>query len=381
MEKRTFAIGNIRPPFHANSLLLQVTENCTWNRCNFCTLYRGGQFKMRSAEDVKRDIDTVAYYRDKIFEKYDGKDFDMDKIMREYSSLSDDEKNCYAMVFNWIRSDNMKTVFLQDANTTSIRLDVITDILRHLRKTLPSLEVVSSYGRADTLTRLDVDGFKALKEAGLTMIHSGYESGCNDVLKLLNKGTTREQQIEAGQKIKAAGIDFNVFYMPGSGGKALSERNAIETADVINQIDPEYIRIRTFVVKPQTPMWEIAKGDDFQELTDIEKLQELVLMTENLKGIKSYLISDHIINLLPRFEGYINKDKEDMLRYAKEFLNLPKNKQMEFQLARRLCYNVDYNMMNYMPSEDMTQIREVIKNISSPQEWEELLRRYLRQYI
>ena len=104
-------------------------------------------------------------------------------------------------------------------------------------------------------------------------------------------------------------------------------------------------------------------------------------MTENLKGIKSYLISDHIINLLPRFEGYINKDKEDMLRYAKEFLNLPKNKQMEFQLARRLCYNVDYNMMNYMPSEDMTQIREVIKNISSPQEWEELLRRYLRQYI
>ena len=95
------------------------------------------------------------------------------------------------------------------------------------------------------------------------MIHSGYESGCDDVLKILNKGTTREQQIESGKRIKAAGLEFNVFYMPGSGGKTLSQKNAIETADVINQIDPEFIRKRTFVIKPSTVKWQKTQTGEF----------------------------------------------------------------------------------------------------------------------
>ncbi len=382
MERKTFEIGHIRPPFHADSLLLRVTENCTWNRCNFCTLYKGGKFKMRSVEDVKKDIDNVKYYQNLIFRRFDGKGFDMARIMADYSALpTDEEKNCYSMVFNWIQSDGMKTVFLQDANTLALKKEMLCEILRHLRKTLPTLKTVACYGRADSLIRLSTEDFKELKAAGLTMIHSGYESGCDDVLKILNKGTTREQQIESGKRIKTAGLEFNVFYMPGSGGKTLSQKNAIETADVINQIDPEFIRIRTFVVKPSTVMWQKTQTGEFEECSDIEKLLELKTMIEHLDGIKSYLISDHIINLLPLLQGNIDKDKESMLSYINGFLSLPKREQMRFQLARRMCYNVDYTNMSYLNSADMKAIDSVIDNCQSKEEWEEILRRYLRRYI
>lgn len=337
---------------------------------------------MRSVEDVKKDIDNVKYYQNLIFRRFDGKGFDMARIMADYSALpTDEEKNCYSMVFNWIQSDGMKTVFLQDANTLALKKEMLCEILRHLRKTLPTLKTVACYGRADSLIRLSTEDFKELKAAGLTMIHSGYESGCDDVLKILNKGTTREQQIESGKRIKAAGLEFNVFYMPGSGGKTLSQKNAIETADVINQIDPEFIRIRTFVVKPSTVMWQKTQTGEFEECSDIEKLLELKTMIEHLDGIKSYLISDHIINLLPLLQGNIDKDKESMLSYINGFLSLPKREQMRFQLARRMCYNVDYTNMSYLNSADMKAIDSVIDNCQSKEEWEEILRRYLRRYI
>ena len=119
----------------------------------------------------------------------------------------------------------MKTVFLQDANTIVMKKNDLCELLKYLREKLPSLETVACYGRADTLTRLSLEDFKDLKDAGLTMLHSGFESGCDDVLKLLNKGSNRNQQIDCGNNIKEAGIEYNVFYMPGAGGKALSERN------------------------------------------------------------------------------------------------------------------------------------------------------------
>ena len=113
MDKKIFAVGNIRPPFHASSLLLQFTENCPWNRCNFCTLYRGGQFKIRSVEDIKADIDAVAYYRDLILERLrDNDKYTVKRMGDIFSSISREEKRCYSMVLNWIVNDHMKTVFL-----------------------------------------------------------------------------------------------------------------------------------------------------------------------------------------------------------------------------------------------------------------------------
>jgi len=382
MDKKIFAVGNIRPPFHAGSLLLQLTENCPWNRCNFCTLYRGGKFKIRSVDEIKADIDAVCYYRDIILERLRDNDKYTVKRMGDISpSVTREEKRCYSMVLNWIVNDHMRSVFLQDANTMIMKKDDLCQVLSYLRKRLPSLETVACYGRADTLTRLSLTDFMDIKESGLTMLHSGFESGCNDVLKLLNKGTDRNQQIDCGLKIKEAGIQYNVFYMPGAGGRALSLENAVETADVVNRIAPDFLRIRTFVVKPGSPMWDIAKGQDFDECSDIEKVEEIRAFIQNLDGIDTYVISDHIINLLPQLEGFVNRDKKRMLDYIDGFLCLPEQEQKEFQLARRMCANVDYMEMSMLPERYLDQIRSVIKTSDTSQRWEETLRYYLRKYI
>ncbi len=382
MEGKTFAVGNIRPPFHASSLLLRWTENCPWNRCNFCTLYKGGSFRIRSGEEIKQDIDAVVYYRDLILDRLKCGDVYKVKRMGDISpSVSREEKRCYSMVLNWIVNDGMRTVFLQDANTIIMKKEELCEALKYLREKLPSLETVACYGRADALCRLSLRDFEEIKEAGLTMLHSGFESGCDEVLKLLNKGSTRSQQIDCGQKIKKAGIEYNVFYMPGAGGKSLSERNALETADVINMINPEFLRIRTFVVKPGSPMWELAAKGDFDECSDIEKLREIRAFINALEGTDTYVISDHIINLLPQLSGFVNKDKQKMMDYIDGFLSLSEEKQKEFQLARRMCANVDYTEMELMPENYMDQIRGVIRNAETPEKWEETLRYYLRKYI
>lgn len=399
MGDKTFAIGNIRPPFHASSLLLRWTENCPWNRCNFCTLYRGGRFRVRSLEEIKADIDVVCYYRDLILERLRDSDPRTVRRMGDISaSISREEKHCYYMVLNWIVSDKMKTVFLQDANTMIMKKDQLREALCYLRRKLPQVETVSCYGRADTLARLSAADFRELKEAGLNMIHSGFESGCDQVLALLNKGTRREQEIDCGLKIKEAGITYNVFYMPGAGGRALSEQNAQETAAVINAINPDFLRIRTFVVKPGSPMWELARAGRasagaapadaanapalFSECSDLEKVREIRSLVAALdERLDTYVISDHIINLLSGVEGFVRSDKEKILSYIDRFLALPQQEQKEFQLARRMCVNVDYDEMALLPENYRDQIRSLIRRADTAEKWEETLRYYLRKYI
>lgn len=392
MGDKTFAIGNIRPPFHAASLLLRWTENCPWNRCNFCTLYRGGRFRVRSLEEIKADIDVVCYYRDLILERLRDSDPRTVRRMGDISaSTSREEKHCYYMVLNWIVSDKMKTVFLQDANTMIMKKDQLREALCYLRRKLPQVETVSCYGRADTLARLSAADFRELKEAGLNMIHSGFESGCDQVLALLNKGTRREQEIDCGLKIKEAGITYNVFYMPGAGGRALSEQNGQETAAVINAINPDFLRIRTFVVKPGSPMWELARAGRasagaapvlFSECSDLEKVREIRSLVAALdERLGTYVISDHIINLLSGVEGFVRSDKEKILSYIDRFLALPQQEQKEFQLARRMCVNVDYDEMSLLPENYRDQIRSLVRRADTAEKWEETLRYYLRKYI
>jgi len=384
MEQKTFHIGNIRPPIHADSLLLQITENCTWGKCNFCTLYRDGKFRMRPLEEIKQDIDAVVYYRDLILKRLEENDPQTVKRMGTgYTSrLSYNEQICYMTVLSWIVSDGMKTVFLQDANSIVIKKDVLCEAIKYLKEKIPTVETIATYGRADTLDRLSAEDFRELKAAGLNMIHSGYESGCDDVLKLLNKGTTRQQQISAGRKVKEAGITFNIFYMPGGGGRALSRRNAVETAEVINAVDPDFARFRTFVVKSGAPMWEIAKSPDFEECTDIEKLLEIRTMIEHLDPeISCYVISDHIINLLPLVEGHVNTSKAEMLDRIATFLALPERKQKEYQLARRMWGVYDHSVMNQVPQQNMEKIYDMANQFRGEDEFEKILRSYMRNYI
>ena len=253
---KEFEIGPIRPPSEAESLLLRITRNCSWNKCKFCNLYKKHSFSTRPIEEIKADIDQVALYRNDILSWMpEGILYNSDVINEKLLDLPEETMQRYFYILRWMAMGE-ESVFLQDANTLVLSFDKLREILVYIREKLPQIKRVTSYGRVDALMKFSVAQLTELKEAGLDRIHSGYESGSDKVLELINKGYTKEQEIEAGQKVKASGIELSVYFMPGVGGKDLSVDNAAETADVVNKVNPDFVRIRTFVSHPGTGLMD-----------------------------------------------------------------------------------------------------------------------------
>ncbi|WP_313528086.1 radical SAM protein [Anaerotignum sp.] len=384
MEQGVFKIGPIRPPSEANSLLLRVTENCPWNKCKFCMLYKKNDFHTRPVAEVKKDIDYMAEYRDLIMaHEHDG-DYNMEAIQREYQSLpSDEAKICYQMVFTWLTEGDKQAIFLQDANTMVLRPDWLIEIVSYVRERLPEIQRITSYGRANTLARISEEDFKRLRAAGLDRIHSGYESGSDKVLEMIAKGATQEEEIIGGKKVKEAGIELSIYFMPGVGGKALSDENAIETAKVINEVNPDFVRLRTFVLRSGSLMEELRDAGIYQEQRDIDKLLEIRKMLAHVDPNKAHgkITSDHIINLLQEVTGYMDKDLPWMLEYIDSYLALPELQQKKYQLARRMGFPLDWNYLYRMQPTDQTRIEDMAKNIVDEKEWEALLHRFTDRYI
>ena len=191
MTSSSFRVGPIRPPSEAKSLLLQVTNGCTWNKCAFCDIYRHTKFKAYSADSVKEDIDRIAQiagevknYRraDSGLESMRGS-WDIDGLNFRLGTIEGEEdRQCFYMVANWLISGG-ETVFLQDGNTTALASGRLSDVLIYLKQTFPQVRRITSYGRAADLARHDAEYFAELKAAGLDRIHSGFESGSDKVLK------------------------------------------------------------------------------------------------------------------------------------------------------------------------------------------------------
>lgn len=377
-----FQIGPIRPPSEANSLLLRVTQNCPWNKCKFCMLYKTKQFHTRTVEEIKKDIDVMAYYRDEIQKHNHNGIFDTVAIQNElYQLPTQQQQECYYMVFHWLTEGNRESIFLQDANTLVLKTEWLTEIIKYIRQKLPEIKRITSYGRADTLCRITQQQFYELRAAGLDRIHSGFETGSDDVLQLIGKGTTQQQQIEGGKKVKEAGIELSIYFMPGAGGKKYSEQNAIQTAKVINEVNPDFVRLRTFVVKSGSLMEDLVNTGEFIECSDIEKLLEIKMMLEHIKNCNGYLASDHIINLLQDVNGYLDKDLNHMLDYINAFLALPRQVQRKYQIARRMGFAGDWTMMHRLQTKYQNIIEQCEKNIPDGKEFESLLKQYMDCYI
>lgn len=382
MENTIFQIGPIRPPSEANSLLLRVTENCPWNQCKFCMLYKSQKFHTRTVEDIKKDIDAMAMYRDSIKKYHNNGTFDIASIQREFNHLSTQkEQECYYMVFHWMTEGNSQAIFLQDANTLVLKTQWLTEIISYVREKLPEIKRITSYGRADTLSKISQEQFFQLREAGLDRIHSGFETGSDAVLQLIGKGTTQKQQIEGGKKVKKAGIELSIYFMPGAGGKAYSHENAIETANVINAINPDFVRLRTFVVKTGSLMEELVKQGKFTECSDMEKLLEIKTMLEHIKHCNGFLASDHIINLLQNVNGYLDKDLDNMLDYINTFLALPRKMQRKYQIARRMGFAGDWTMLDRLDMQHQYAIEQYENTVPDGIAFETLLNQYMDYYI
>lgn len=380
--ERTFRIGPIRPPSEAESLLLQVTNGCTWNKCKFCQLYRHTKFKAYSADSIKADIDNMVYQA-QIVERYRSGDgaWDIEGLNKELMSCStDDERQCFYMMANWLIGGG-ENVFLQDGNTTALSSGRLTDVLVYLKQAFPSIKRITSYGRAENLSKVSAEEFAELKAAGLDRIHSGFESGSDAVLKKINKGVTQQQEITAGKNVKAGGIELSVYFMPGIGGKELTEDNALGTAHVINEIDPDFIRIRTAAVKPGTGLYEDFQNGEFTLCSDDEKLMELRTVIERADGIGTYLVSDHMINLLQDVQGSLKNDKNKMLAMIDDYLNMPQEEKRMYQAARRMVRVNRPSDMELLPHDELDRIKKLTQSVTDPYEWEIQMNKLISRYI
>ncbi|MDO4352712.1 MAG: radical SAM protein [Clostridia bacterium] len=378
---RSFRIGPIRPPSEANSLLLQVTQGCTWNKCKFCQLYRHTGFKAYSADSIKADIDNMAYIADRI-ENYRlaGGGWDIAGINRELSQTSGGERESFYMVANWLINGD-GSVFLQDGNTTALSSGRLSDVLIYLTQAFPQITRITSYGRAQNLAKVSPEEFAELKVAGLDRIHSGFESGSDEVLKLINKGVTAAEEITAGKNVKAGGIEFSVYFMPGVGSKALTEENARGMSEVINEINPDFIRIRTAAIKPQTGLYEDYLRGDFILCSEDDKVREIRSIIERAEGIETRLVSDHITNLLQTVEGSLKTDKDYMLGIIDRYLAMPEEDKRLYQAARRTIGILSPESMDYLSANDMNRLKGMADAVSDPYEWEIAMNEIISNYI
>ena len=261
-----------RPPSEADSLLIQATIGCPHNKCTFCMVYKNGpRYKVRDVKDIKADILKA---RD-------------------------------------IYRDHVRTLFLPAGNTIAMKTGDLCDILKFANETFSTLERITVYGSSQYIHKKGPQGLKRLADAGLSRIHVGLESGDDIILKRIKKGTSSKEQIEAGRWVIEAGIELSLYVVLGIGGKDRTEAHARETARVLNEIVPDFIRLRTFVPKINTPLLTEVQNGSFQMLSPHEVFQEVALLIKELQAT-SYLTSDHYTNYI-NLQGKLPEEKKRLL--------------------------------------------------------------------
>ncbi len=338
IESYSFELGPIRPPSEAYSLLLRTTRNCPWNRCKFCSLYKGAKFELKSVEDIKQEIRTTRLIQDEIKEMawkagYGGSVREMARVL-----LGDPPNEAIFNVALWLYAGG-ENVFLQDSNTLIMKTSGLVEVIRFLKQTLPSIKRVTSYARSKTVNKKTLEELVALHQAGLSRLHIGLESGYDPVLEYMDKGATAADHITAGKKVVASGISLSEYVILGLGGKKMWREHAMATAEALSQINPDFIRVRTLTVKPGMPLYDEVENGSFLRASDEEIIEEEKLLIEHL-DCHSYYVSDHITNLLQEIEGQLPQDKEKMLATIQRFQALSPEERANFRVGRRLgVYN------------------------------------------
>jgi radical SAM superfamily enzyme YgiQ (UPF0313 family) len=331
---RGFEQGPIRPPSEARSLLIRVTRNCPWNRCRFCPVYKDTDFSRRPLDHVLADIEAVAAWVDTFAPEAVRRPQSRDATGSAASSGPPPDPGAEQAAWNWFRA-GMTSVFLQDANPLAVSPSDMIAILSLLKERFPGIERITTYARSRTVARIEPDDLAKMRAAGLDRVHVGFESGSDEILRFMDKGVTKALQIEAGRKIKVAGMELSAYYMPGLGGKRLWRENARETADLMNQVDPDFIRLRTLAIPDHLILAEDLAQGRFEKATDVETAQEILLFLESLEGIASTVVSDHILNLFEDVGGKLPGDRDGMTAEIRAFLRLPAEEQVLYRIARR----------------------------------------------
>jgi radical SAM superfamily enzyme YgiQ (UPF0313 family) len=302
----------IRPPSEARSLLLRATRYCPWGRCIFCygVLWDHRKLELRPVEEIKGDILAMKAESDQILEwanQHDTRDR-VEEVAMHNNRL-------------WLTNEGVKTAFIGDSDSLIMKTDELVEVIEFLYETFATLERVTSYARAKTALKKRPDELRRLHDAGLTRLHVGLESGDDEILKYVDKGATADEMVRAARKIKESGISLSEYVLLGIGGKDRWQEHAEGTAIALNAIDPDFIRARTLIVVPGTPLHEKVEQGEFKRLSPEGILKEERLLIQLLE-VNSEFVSDHVSNYLP-IDGKLPEAKEDMLELLDAILEAP----------------------------------------------------------
>lgn len=267
-----------RPPSEAGSLIIQLTIGCARNTCTFCAMYKDKNFRIRPLEEVVEDLYMAREY---------------------YSRIK------------------VKRVFLADGDALIVKTKDLLYILEKVKEIFPECERISMYGAPKDILGKTPEELKTLKEAGLDMIYMGIESGDDEVLTFVKKGATQAEMIEAGKKIKDAGMILSVTLISGLGGRRFLKEHAVNSAKVISAIKPEYVGFLTLLVEEGTPMYDQLKNGEIELLKPQEVLEEMKLFISNVDSEGTVFRANHASNYIP-LGGTFNHDKEVLLAQIAE---------------------------------------------------------------
>ena len=260
-----------RPPGEWKSYLLQATVGCSNNTCTFCGMYRDKKFRVRPMADILEDISMA--------------------------------KSCYG---------DVRRVFLCDGDAIIMPTDDLIAILDTLYATFPSLEKVTTYaGPRSTLAKTPEE-LKRLREHGLARAYLGVETGSDDLLRQIKKGVGAQQMLEAGVRLREAGMDLWVMILLGLGGREGSEQHILDTAAMMNEMRPRHLSALTLTLCPGTELYADYRAGKFQPITPVDSLREARLLVEKLEVDPLHFTCDHASNYVP-LKGSLPEDREDFL--------------------------------------------------------------------
>ena len=273
--------GNIfRPPSEAYSLLVQVTVGCTHNKCTFCSMYKDKKFHIRDPKEVLEDLAWARkHYR------------------------------------------QVRRIFLCDGDALALKNSKLMPILEYIGDNFPECERVTAYARATDILRKTDEELRQLKEAGVSMVYIGAESGSDEVLEHINKGETRRQLIDGVRKAENCGIKASVTFISGLAGKDGWEDHAIQTGSMISEMQPSYVGLLTLMIDPDVPIAEEIRQGKLRLLSPEEVVAETLLLLENTQVEKPCVFrSNHASNYLS-LAGTLPGDREHMMGILREAMD------------------------------------------------------------
>ena len=269
----------IRPPSEANSFLLPVTMGCSHNKCTFCGTYTGVKFRIRPLEDIKQDIDSVA---------------------RNYS---------------W----SARRVFLENGDALIAPQHLLVAVLNHLNERFPHLDRTGTYASPQSALLKSLDELRELNRLGLKIAYLGVETGDEELLKKVNKGANYDQIVEAGKKLKQAGITTSVTVILGLGGVEGSQKHALATGRILSDIDPDFAGALTIMLVPGTPLHKDWQEGRFSLISPLQSLAELKTIIENSDFTNCFFTANHASNYLP-VKARLPEQKVEIIKLIDDIL-------------------------------------------------------------